>query len=60
MNVYVDPPRGLSRAMTRVASALKRTSPFAITNVEHSADLVVLHVVGMTNLRELIARIRRD
>jgi hypothetical protein len=56
LKVYVDPPFGLSRAMTRVSTALKRYAPqdVEICVVPKQADLLVLHIIGWTGLEELL------
>ena len=48
MNVFVDAPKHLSRAMFRVEKALKQYAPIDINFVETpaEADLQVLHVIG--------------
>lgn len=48
MRVYVTPGAGLSRAMDRVAYAMRRYAPPMISIVDHPtlADLVVLHTIG--------------
>lgn len=50
MKVFVDPPAHLSRAMRRVAGALRVYSPrdlVKIVNNRRDADLEVLHVIGL-------------
>lgn len=58
-NVCVDAPSGLSRAMTRVAKALKAHAPSNIkcTN-QADADLVVLHVVGYEDTVAAVERLK--
>jgi glycosyltransferase involved in cell wall biosynthesis len=55
MNVYLNPPAGLSRAMRRVSQALAAHKPKHVTIVDKrdAADLVVLHVIGITDVPEL-------
>lgn len=58
MKVYVDPlPVSLSRAMYRVANALKKYAPAGIDIVEDvkKADLQILHTIGFGVLRFLEA-----
>lgn len=55
MKVYVDPIPGdiMSRAMTRVANALREHAPFGVKIVDDvaDADLQVIHVIGPTPIR---------
>ncbi len=48
MKVYVAPPEGMSRAMTRVETALTGHLPFGhhVVSTAEQADLEVLHVIG--------------
>lgn len=55
--VYLEPPKDLSRAMTRVARAMEKYAPLrTIEVVRHrtDADLEVLHVIGYP---ETVARV---
>lgn len=57
MKVHVEPRAGLSRAMDRVARALKEHAPPGIDFVlrRQDADMDVLHVIGYQEAREQIA-----
>jgi hypothetical protein len=48
MKVYVEPPASMSRAMFRVARALRRYAPKHVQVVDspHDADVQVMHVIG--------------
>lgn len=58
MKVYVTPPANLSRAMTRVATALAFYAPPDIDIVADrtQADLEVLHVIGIDGLDDAMTR----
>jgi hypothetical protein len=63
MNVCVDVPPTFSKAMHRVAAALKRGAPVGVRfTSEADADLVVLHVIGeeaKTQVEQLRAKGQR-
>ena len=59
MKVYLEPPQGLSKAMSRVANALRIHCPLPIVRYEQEADLVILHVIGMTGLHEKLHQIKK-
>lgn len=48
MNVYLQPPAGLSLGIQRVGQQLARTAPKTVTVVDRQdqADLTILHVIG--------------
>lgn len=58
--VYVNPPPGLSRAMTRIATALAASLPegWVAVDDEAAADIVVLHVVGYPETEAKVAALR--
>lgn len=61
MRVFVEPvPSTLSRAMYRVAWALRRYAPKTVMIVDHpeEADLQVFHAIGMSGMREAILKTR--
>jgi hypothetical protein len=60
MKIFVDPPYGLSKAMSRVSLALKTFAPAGHHEVkqEADADLVVLHIIGWTGLEDAVARLQ--
>src|SRR6187431_1928603 len=62
MKVFVDAPDGLSRAMGRVAKALREYAPPGIQVVatENVADIVILHVVGYPDTLEAVERLRDE
>lgn len=55
MKVWLEPPAGLSRAMTRVAAALAAHLPTGATvaQTRDDADLVLLHTVGFPDTAAL-------
>lgn len=60
MRIYVDAPKGLSLAMTRVAMHLAETAPrfgFEIVKNSEDAELVLLHVIGFDDTEEAIKRL---
>lgn len=61
MRVFLQPPEGLSRAMSRVAAALTNHVPkdrgIEIVKSADDADLVVLHVIGFPETEEATANL---
>ena len=60
MNAYVSVPSGLSRAMDRVADALKKFAPptVQIVNDIPQADVVFLHVIGFPETWSAVQTLR--
>jgi len=61
MKAYVECPKNMSHAMYRVVHALKRHAPSKIEFVgdPDQADFRLLHVIGMTDLPQLIEDLDR-
>ncbi len=60
MKAFVTAPAGLSRAMTRVATALNIHSPNSVEVMPctEKSDLIVLHVIGFPETLEVTERLK--
>jgi hypothetical protein len=60
MKAFVEPPYGLSRAMTRVSRALRQGRPTGVEFVDtaREADFVLLHVTGIRDMTPTIENLQ--
>lgn len=59
MKIFLDViPHTLSRAMHRVALALRRSSPYEVVDSRGNADIEIVHATGVRDLAEYIDEIK--